>query len=197
MKYLFVLLLLLSSNSFAAECTAYELSHPAFLLTGAHLSTGKCSTCASCHKGGVFMGTPNTCNACHTGDPRFATVSITSNHVPIGVVSCSNCHNTTTFDNAHMSHSSVSSFRCDSCHTGTYSDANGKPRDHLATTADCKVCHGTSSWSVSHAAIHLGVTTGCVTCHNNQVVAGKPLNHPVTSDVCETCHSINNHFNCI
>lgn len=187
----------------AAECSLYEQSHPAFTLDGAHLSSGKCSTCASCHKGGVFMGTPKTCIACHNGDPIWSTVGRSSAHIPTQTVNCDACHKTTLFTlNAKMNHTAVVTSRCDSCHGGAYLAYNAmkKPQEHIPTTADCNTCHkSTSNWDASHAQIHAGVTTGCVTCHNNQTAVGKAsysLGHPVTSDNCETCHSIDNKFKC-
>jgi hypothetical protein len=64
-------MLLAPGAASAAECTLYEQSHPMWPLSGAHLSTGKCSTCASCHKAGVFVGTPRQCTTCHTGAALF------------------------------------------------------------------------------------------------------------------------------
>jgi len=191
----------------AAECTLYEQSHPSFLLDGAHLSTGKCGTCASCHRGGVFLGTPRSCVTCHSGDPTRITVGRSSDHIPTLTVECSSCHNTTSFTATwNMNHTSVNSFRCDSCHNPTYNTADGapgvprsKPIYHIPTTMDCTTCHTTTGWSVNHAAIHAGITTGCVNCHNGIYATGKinyAPGHPITSDQCETCHSIDAGFKC-
>lgn len=202
-----LLWLALPINAQAAECTLYEQSHPAFLLDGAHLSTGKCSTCASCHRGGVFVGTPKSCIACHNGDPSRVTVARSPAHIPTQVIECSSCHQTTSFTvNAIMDHSTVTAQRCDTCHNGSYTDygkfnggAQGKSTEHVPTVADCKSCHGTSNWDVSHSAIHAGITTGCVTCHDGNFAPGKSsytAGHPITTDACETCHSIDNSFKC-
>lgn len=205
MKKIFIGLFLvfgLMAGASAAECTMYEQSHPAWILDGSHLSTGKCSSCASCHKGGVFMGTPRNCVSCHNGDPLRTTVGRSSAHIPTGLVECNTCHNTTAFTaNVGMEHSAVTNQRCDSCHGGTFTSygARTKSSSHVFTTADCITCHTTQSWSVSHEKLHMGVTTGCVTCHNGQTAVGKSsysAGHPVTSDQCETCHSINNAFKC-
>lgn len=194
-------------NASAAECTLYEQSHPAFLLSGAHLSNGKCSTCASCHRSGVFVGTPKSCVACHNGDPARVTVGRSSAHIPTQIVECSNCHTTTLFTTqVNMDHTVVTGQRCDTCHEGSYTNygknfggAKAKPSTHIPTTADCGSCHTTQSWLTNHATIHMGVTTGCVTCHNGTYAPGKSsyaAGHPVTSDACETCHSIDNAFKC-
>ena len=188
-----------SLDASAAECTLYETIHPNFPLTGAHLSTGKCSTCASCHAGGRFIGTPKVCATCHNGSPTSATVGRSTSHIPIGTTDCGSCHATVTFTSGvKMNHASVSTQRCDSCHNNAFRSygAQGKPSDHIPTTADCGTCHKNtgSNWNSSFAAIHAGITTGCVTCHNGTTAKGKinaPGGHPITSNSCETCHSVN------
>jgi hypothetical protein len=196
----------------AAECSMYEQSHPNFILDGSHLSTGKCSTCASCHKSGVFIGTPKNCVACHNGDPLRTTVSRSANHIPTVLLECNNCHNTTSFTTTwSMNHSVVNNIACSTCHSGTYAsvyNAMAKPTNHVVTTAECGACHMTpangssfpvTAWdTVSHDSIHAGVTTGCVNCHNNVIAKGKAWYsaHPVTSDQCETCHSTAAAFKC-
>lgn len=212
MKKLFIMLLMLFSTSvMAAECSLYETSHPGFPLFGAHLSTGKCSTCASCHKSQVFAGTPKVCQNCHDGDPKYAAVSRSAAHIPTKNATCDSCHMTTTFSKAdtHMTHTAeVTTNRCDTCHNGSYKAYGNKgalskadKTNHITTTLDCKSCHsGTITFAnVDHAAIHAGITKGCVTCHDGITVTGKKdyaAGHPTTSDNCETCHSINNGFRC-
>ena len=193
---------LLPALADAAECTLYETLHPNFPLTGAHLSTGKCSTCASCHAGGRFIGTPKVCATCHNGSPTSATVGRSASHIPIGTADCSSCHGTVTFTTGvHMEHSSVTALRCDSCHNGSFRSygASGKPSDHIPTTQDCGVCHKSTGrdWDTNFSQIHAGITTGCVRCHDGRTAKGKidaPGGHPITSDACETCHSPNNNI---
>ena len=203
---------ILPTSSHAAECSMYEQSHPNFILDGSHLSTGKCSTCASCHKSGVFLGTPKNCVACHNGDPLRTTVSRSANHIPTLLTDCNSCHNTTSFTTLwSMNHSSVGSTACSSCHSGTYAvvyNAQAKPANHIPTSAECGSCHAVPSngssfpvtaWdTVSHETIHSGITTGCVTCHDNYIAKGKAWYsaHPVTSDQCEQCHSTSAAFKC-
>ena len=187
----------------AAECSLYETLHPNFPLTGAHLSTGKCSTCASCHAGGKFIGTPKTCATCHNGSPTSATVGRSANHIPIGTTDCGSCHGTVTFTTGvKMNHTSVAGQRCDSCHNNSFRGygAEGKPSDHIPTTLDCGMCHSSNGdWDADFEDVHRGVTTNCVSCHNGRTATGKsdaPGGHPVTSDACETCHSFANEFKC-
>ena len=208
--------MLVPQQAEAAECTLYETLHPNFPLTGSHLSTGKCSTCASCHAGGIYLGTPKICATCHNGSPSgqisAATIGKSANHPPIGTTNCDACHNTTSFTATWaMNHASVSGQRCDSCHNGSYNTygAMGKPNEHIATTSDCGSCHvskdtsthSNDAWSMSLADIHRGITTGCVSCHDgtHHPALGKidyAPGHPQTSDACETCHTINNMFKC-
>ncbi len=196
----------------AAECTMYESIHPNFPLTGAHLSTGKCSTCASCHAGGVFLGTPKICATCHNGAPTSPTVGRSSAHPPIGQTNCDGCHNTTSFTATwSMQHSTVGNQLCSSCHNNSFLNygAMGKDQNHITTTAECSTCHQTvdnpthtnADWLISMNAIHAGITTGCLSCHDgtHHPALGKidyAPGHPATSDQCETCHSISAAFKC-
>jgi hypothetical protein len=205
---------ILPTGAHAAECSAYEQSHPNFLLDGAHLSTGKCSTCASCHMSGVFLGTPKNCVACHNGDPKYTTVARSAAHLPTQVIECNNCHFTSSYTTTwSMNHSVVANLAggCTSCHNGSYLNYNAqkKPQNHIPTSADCGTCHQTPAngsgfavamWdTVSHDQIHAGVTTGCVACHDNVIAKGKAAyapGHPVTSESCEQCHSTSADFKC-
>jgi hypothetical protein len=175
-KYIFILLMAMCGISNAAECTIYELSHPLYILTGAHLSTGKCSTCASCHINRIFMGTPKTCIACHNGDPSRVTVYRPSNHIPTGTMDCGgSCHTTITFAGGMVVHSQVTAIQCKTCHTGTYLGATGKPTNHIpesqllgGLTIDCNLCHkSTTAWTttMNHNA-SVGSGAGwCKGCH--------------------------------
>ena len=164
MIFRILLLLLLCPVSYAAECTAYEKLHPTYILTGSHLSTGKCQTCGSCHKNGVFYGTPKLCIACHSGNSGYGAVYMSAKHLPTLTIDCGMCHLTTLFTTGttktktHMAYPQV---MCKSCHSGAYTSygAQGKPRDHpttvtrngvkiTVTTVDCNYsgCHNTNSF---------------------------------------------------
>jgi hypothetical protein len=185
-KILTLLLVFLSFSASAAECSLYETMHPAYLLNGAHLSTSKCSTCASCHKAGVFTGTPKTCIACHNGDPARATVGRSAVHIPTLLVGCENCHNTTSFTATYtMNHTSVASILCKTCHNGMYASqgtlgALGKPLKHIpedtqllnGASLDCNACHKSLvAWNtVNTASMNHNGTVGngagwCKGCH--------------------------------
>lgn len=210
-----VALALIPDVALGAECTMYETLHPNYPLTGSHLSTGKCGTCASCHAGGVYLGTPKVCATCHSGNPSgqisAATIGKSAAHIPIGTTTCDTCHNTTSFTATwQMVHSGVSTQTCTSCHDGTFTayGAMGKDTNHILTSTDCSSCHApmdtgithtNADWFIPVAQIHNGITTGCVSCHDGTHARGKSYyapGHPATSDACETCHSINNTFKC-
>jgi hypothetical protein len=104
--------------SIAAECTAYEKSHPAFLLDGAHLSTGKCQTCASCHINSIFNGTPRSCVTCHNGDPARNTIGRPALHIPTQLIECNVCHKTVSFaTSVTMNHVALGAVKCTTCHS--------------------------------------------------------------------------------
>jgi len=61
---------------------SFDHSLTSFSLTGAH---ARVATCASCHKGGQFTGTPTTCAGCHAPDDA---------HGGAFGKNCSSCHST-------------------------------------------------------------------------------------------------------
>lgn len=192
-KYLILIVsFLIASSAYSAECQRYETMHPTFLLDGSHLQAGKCSTCASCHINGVFVGTPKSCLTCHNGDPSRLTIGRASNHIPTGNIECSNCHNTTSFTTTYtMNHASVISIACETCHNGTsYASqgnvgALGVPINHIpyktkltsGVSMTCNICHVTtvytslSNWdTLSSNSIQHNGTMGsgngwCIGCH--------------------------------
>jgi hypothetical protein len=61
--------------------------HPAFQLVGHHRAVA----CSSCHRGGVYAGTPNTCESCHL--QRYVDPSTQPNHQAAGYsTACADCH---------------------------------------------------------------------------------------------------------
>ena len=165
---------LLCNKSIGAECTLYETMHPMYPLTGSHLSTGKCTSCGTCHVpagAAVWMGTPRTCIACHNGDPRFNTVMRSASHLPTMLIDCAGCHNTLSFNSmagitqTMIHNTAYPMIRCDNCHSGMYTGygAQGKSRDHPTTvtrngvrivvaTVDCNYsgCHSPNSASFNN-----------------------------------------------
>jgi len=160
-------LLLISPKVLGAECTAYEKLHPLWPLTGAHLSTGKCTSCGTCHipaGAAVWNGTPRTCIACHNGDPSRMTVGRSSKHLPTLLLDCAGCHNTTAFNSltgitqTMIHNTGYPTVRCDGCHNGQYTSygAQGKGNGHpttvtkngvkvIVTSVDCNYCHSPNS----------------------------------------------------
>jgi hypothetical protein len=167
-------LLLISPKIYGAECTAYEKLHPLWPLTGAHLSTGKCTSCGTCHipaGAAVWIGTPRNCIACHNGDPSRMTVGRSTKHLPTLLLDCAGCHNTTQFNSftgitqTMIHNTGYPTVRCDGCHNGMYTsyNAQGKPNDHPKTvkvngvtvtvaTVDCNYsgCHSPTRPSFSN-----------------------------------------------
>ena len=209
-------MLMMTDTADAAECSLYETIHPNFPLTGSHLSVGKCSTCASCHAGGVYLGTPKVCATCHNGSPvgqiSSQTIGKSANHPLIGSTACDACHNTTSFTASWaMNHASVGGQACSTCHNTSFTSygAMAKDSNHIPTTAECGTCHNVvdkpthtnADWMIPMNVIHNGITTGCVSCHDgaHPPAMGKvnyAPGHPATSDACETCHSVNASFKC-
>jgi len=161
----FFLLLTASSQVIAAECTAYEKLHPSWPLTGAHLSTGKCTSCGMCHipaGSAVWIGTPRNCITCHNGDPSRMTVGRSAKHLPTLSLDCAGCHNTTLFNSftgitqTMIHNTGYPTVMCKGCHNGMYTNYNaqGMSNDHPKTvtrngvkvtvaTVDCNYsgCH--------------------------------------------------------
>jgi hypothetical protein len=138
-----LILLLISPKAVGAECTAYEKLHPRWPLTGAHLSTGKCTSCSMCHipeGSAVWIGTPRTCIACHNGDPSRMTIGRSSRHLPTLLLDCAGCHNTMAFTSKTgitqlMIHTTgYPTVMCKGCHNGMYTNygaqgmSNGHPK---------------------------------------------------------------------
>ena len=162
-----------------------------FQLVGVHAQ----QTCASCHKGNVFKGTPRDCVACHR--PLYDQTT-TPNHVAANFpTTCENCHRPTdtSWRGENFNHAAVFALVgrhaqtvCASCHVNnTY---RGTPRD-------CVGCHlplYQRTTAPNHAAA--GFPTTCEGCHRSADTSWNQgtFNHrfPITSGphqtTCATCH---------
>jgi hypothetical protein len=162
-----------------------------FALIGRHAATA----CTSCHRNGVFRGTPRDCVGCHR-DQYDRTTS--PPHGAAGFsTACESCHRPAdaSFRGATFNHASVFPLQgvhaqqaCTSCHrNNTY---RGTPRD-------CVGCHRTNydrTTAPSHAAA--GFPTSCENCHRATDTTWRQgtFNHrfPITSGPhrtsCTTCH---------
>ncbi|MEZ5978683.1 MAG: cytochrome c3 family protein [Planctomycetota bacterium] len=168
-------------------------SHTSWPLTGAHLGT----SCAQCHTGGVYQGTPTDCASCHiaeyngTSDP---------NHTAAGFpTTCQTCHTTTMWDGATFNHSSWpltgshAAADCAQCHTGGV---------FQGTPTDCASCH-LSDYNTTSDPNHqaAGFPTSCQTCHNTNTWNGATFNHsfPITTGKhknydCSDCHLVSSDY---
>jgi hypothetical protein len=170
-----------------------------FPLVGVHAT----QPCTSCHKNGVYKGTPRDCVGCHLADYQRTT---SPNHRAAGFpTSCEGCHRATdtSWKGGGFNHASVFALvglhatqPCASCHkNGVY---RGTPRDCVG----CHLANYQSTTNPNHTAA--GFPTTCETCHRatdatwNQ---GQFLHtaFPITSGrhvglTCSTCHTTPNVF---
>ncbi len=171
---------LLGAPAGAADLDAFDHWTTGFPLTGAHLRT----PCESCHRGGVFRGTPRTCALCHAGQGAIAATARPQSHVPSSN-RCDDCHATGTWSHARFEHREITQ-PCVGCHNGSW--AKGRPASHLPTSYRCDDCHNTLTFARAVMS-HVGIVNGCVACHDNHRVSGKVANHIPTHDQCERCHN--------
>jgi len=134
-----------------------------------------------------------TCDTCHSGSTAKGKSSA---HIPT-TAQCDVCHaDTTPFTPAKMNHTGttgpVAAGNCASCH-GPIAGVKAKSASHIATTAQCDVCHkSTTSFSgavFDHASAKPPVGGRCDSCHG--VTAGvkaKSTSHLPTTAQCDTCH---------
>ncbi len=155
-----------------------------FPLDGAHQKKAKCD---SCHKRGIFKGTPRTCVACHGTNSKIATTTMSSTHVRT-TGECDTCHTQNAWTSVRMDHSAVSG-ACKSCH-GTTRGVTGPPPVH--SKLDCGECHRTRAWKPAKGYVHSPEDTNCVKCHTPGGQASrvaKPATHiPVIGQDCGACH---------
>lgn len=164
-------------------------------------------TCASCHGGGVYDGTPKTCDGCHL--PEFLATK-DPDHLAAGLpTTCDACHTVSGWEPAALDHDQYwpllgqhAQADCASCHTagydGTPSACVGchgddlqavKDPDHVAQgfPTTCETCHTSVAWEPAgfeHEWPLTGehTTAPCAACHGGGVFAGTP-------DTCWGCHS--------
>jgi hypothetical protein len=170
-----------------------------FTLVGLHAT----QACASCHKNGIYRGTPRDCVGCHLADYQRTT---NPNHAAAGFpTTCDACHNaaSTTWQGAVFNHSSVFALvglhatqPCANCHSnGVY---RGTPRDCVG----CHLANYQRTTNPNHTAA--GFPTTCDTCHRPADAAWNQgrFTHtafPITTGrhaglTCATCHTTPNVF---
>ncbi|HKE85378.1 MAG TPA: hypothetical protein VKB50_16560 [Vicinamibacterales bacterium] len=197
--------LCLESREYAQFETPSRQFHnqTAFPLDGRHRD----APCESCHRQGVYKGTPTRCFDCHwtrRQDDRYRLqigsqceqchrpVSWSStrfDHAMTGLalsaahrpLSCQSCHTNNTFK---------AQTACVSCHLQNYQAA--RTPDHVAAgfTTTCEACHLPSDTTfhqarffnhTSFALVGVHAQQRCEACHKNGVYAGTPT-------TCTGCH---------
>jgi hypothetical protein len=131
-----------------------------FPLTGAHINV----SCAQCHVGGQFAGTPTECFACHQADYAAAT---NPNHLEGQFPhACAECHSTNSWQPSTFDHSQTQF-----------------PLLGAHQTAACLACHVNGQFT--------GTPTACFACHQADYQNATNPNHVAHqfSHNCETCHS--------
>ena len=180
--------------------------HTGFPLTQSHAS----ASCLSCHKGGVFVGTPTSCANCH--NPPTTHVGMSNN--------CASCHTKWSWSPSTFTHSgsllsgSHTGLTCGQCHTGgSYANQSSScaschtaPQDHpIPNPGNCASCHTTNSFSsatLSHTTFPLTgshTSLACTSCHSGGTYVSlgtscsschtPPSTHVGLSTVCTLCHS--------
>ena len=162
----------------------YDHFEHGFDLDGAHQFV----ECESCHRTGVFQGTPRDCQVCHDGSGLYAKSAASFGHIPTTEF-CDSCHTTSDWASiVEVDHAQVIG-RCSSCHNNTGLFAQGTPTNHIQTNAECDLCH-TDFAFLPALFNHDDINSGCITCHNGSDATGKSQAHIITTDVCEDCHTV-------
>jgi hypothetical protein len=169
-----------SVNGFTQTWTATSMKHSA-------VNTG---TCSVCHAKGVpdyVYATNVSVVGSQTPTPPPGT---TAYHISPGTggaptVDCSNCHTSlTSFGGAGHTHASTDAGKCNTCHTGSGGGMT-KIANHIATTAQCDVCHTT--W-INNLANETGVFAACSS--NPKSCMGTATAHGAVTNptACASCH---------
>jgi LSD1 subclass zinc finger protein len=131
--------------------TKFDHEKTAFALTGKHGEV----TCAACHPGQRYRGTPTQCSSCHMPDDV---------HKGSQGTRCANCHTTTDWNSQRFDHARVTGFAllgqhahidCGDCHR------SGNLKEPIPQ--DCAGCHKSDD---RHAS-RLG--PACADCHGSEV----------------------------
>jgi len=186
-------------NQFPTECelchnqVTWEgaaFSHFYFPLKGMHKTT----TCTSCHKNGLFAGTPSECVDCHLNDYNSTG---NPNHKQAGYsTDCRKCHgdNALSWQGAIFDHDSFWPIRgahkgldcnechaqgynisgkCVTCHLDDYNNTQNPDHRKAGFHTDCEVCHlrDATSWSFASFDHQFPIFSGkharfsCTDCH--------------------------------
>jgi hypothetical protein len=154
------------------------------------------TTCATCHAGGRYVGTPTTCVSCHLAK---YTATTTPNHVAAGFPQeCQLCHTSVQWQGAVFDHSRTrfpltgahTTVLCANCHVGN---------QFTGTPTACYSCHASEFKTVANPNhVAAGFPTTCESCHTTSTWSGAQFTHkfPIYSGAhsgkwssCNDCHS--------
>jgi hypothetical protein len=172
-----------------------RFAHASYTLRGVHAT----QTCGSCHRNGLYQGTPRDCVSCHRDDYEATS---RPGHAAAGFpTNCDQCHReggpSWSSGSASFNHSQFyplsgahQTASCTSCH------ANGI---YKGTPRDCYSCHQ-EDFRQTRSPNHVsgGFSTACETCHraggpgwvstNFRHTSAFPLNGTHASVSCADCH---------
>jgi nitrate/TMAO reductase-like tetraheme cytochrome c subunit len=191
------------AGAFPQDCTmchttsgwqgaVFDHSKTRFALTGAHTT----ATCASCHVGGRFAGTPQTCVSCHLTN---FNATQNPNHLAAGFPqTCETCHTTTQWPGARFDHNTATRFTLVGAHVSVSCSSCHVNNRFAGTPQTCDGCHAAnynSTTNPNHAAA--GFPRDCTLCHSSVAWQGATFDHsrtrfPLTgahtTTACATCH---------
>ncbi len=137
-----------------------RFDHGAFQRVGAHAT----ATCDSCHRNGVYRGTPRDCLGCHQGEYQRTQ---NPNHAAAGFpTTCDSCHRNTD----------------PSWRDATFNHASAYPLVGAHVTVACSACHRNN--------VYRGTPRECAGCHLPRYQATTNPNHVASGfpTTCESCH---------
>jgi hypothetical protein len=167
---------------------AFDHNATAFPLMDKHAGLN----CDSCHKNGIYKGTPKDCQSCHAKDDIH--------NGQLGI-NCSICHVPSAWNNSTFDHNS-SAFPLTGEHTKLVCTQCHQSMQYKIPT-DCASCH-------IEPVFHAGMFgTNCEQCHNSSGWSSAVFSgpHPVElgqnlldhhGATCRTCHTTTvNEFTCL
>jgi hypothetical protein len=189
--------------------TGVDHNKTAFPLTGAHLAV----SCARCHVGGRFAGTPTDCYSCHQANYAATT---NPNHTAANLPrTCQNCHSTSAWQPASGidhnktrfpltgAHQSVDCARCHiggrfagtptdcySCHQSNYNGTTNPNHQAAGFPTQCQNCHSTNAWTPASNIDHNKTRFPLTGAHRNVACSSCHVNGRFagTPTDCYSCH---------